>query len=260
MIILLRNEEKYSRFSFGGFTGLLTLYFQTYFMKAPLLFLFSALSELGMIVILTIVGGGTSYVPIAIAGSLVSGTFLIGSGQMPVELRNLNQSKFRNMIVSSPVNPIAFIFAVSIGSGVHLIIQLIILIAILIILTHISLIALIQIIFSLVLLWVFGISFGYFLSIRNVSNVKLRQITQILRIFFVLFAPIYYPATFLHPLILQQIALVLPTTNTAIILRNLTGNADVVKGTTLVLNWSILLIWTIILFLIAIKSRRWEDI
>lgn len=257
---MLNQDERYSRFRFGGFTGLFSLYFQTYFMKAPLLFLFSALSELGMIFILTIVGGGIKYVPIAIAGSLVSGTFLIGSGQMPVELRNLNQSKFRNMIVSSPVNPIAFIFAVSIGSGVHLIIQLVILITILILLTHMALISLFQIIVGLVLLWIFGISFGYFLAIRNVSNVKLRQITQILRIFFVLFAPIYYPATQLHPFILQQIALVLPTTNTAIIIRNLIGHTDIVKGTTLVLSWFILVIWTIIIFLLAVKSRRWEDI
>lgn len=260
---MIVQEDQYSKFSFGGFTGLLTLYFQMYFMKAPLLFIFSSLSELALIVMLSIVGG-VSYIPIAVAGSLISGTFLIGSGQLPVELRNLNQTKFRNMIVSSPVNPVAFILAVSIGCGIHLIIQLVILFSVLLLLTHLNAIAIIQVLISLSLLWVFGVSFGYYLSIRNVSNVKLRMSTQILRIFFVLFSPIYYPIVKL-PYFLQLLALLMPTTNVAIILQNsfniqsIIGEVDLVKGTNILFNWIVLLFWTIFILIIAIKSRRWED-
>lgn len=254
------ETNNFSKFSFGGFTGLFTLLFQTYFIKAPLIVIFSFLSEIGMIVLLTFVGG-PAYIPVAIVGSLVSTSFLIGSGQLPMEIRNFNISKLRNMIVSSPVNPISFIFAVSIGSGIHLIIEMGILFIILILLIPLSLFSLLEMIFILILLWIFGVSFGYVLAIRNMSNVKLRTITQTLRIMFVFFAPIYYFVTLL-PYPLQILSMLLPTADAAILLRNLIAQPDVIMilgQPALFLNWLILVIFTIIIFIIALKSRRWED-
>ena len=259
-------DKNYSKFSLGGFTGLFTLLFQTYFLKAPLIVIFSFLSEIGMIVLLTFVGG-PSYIPIAISGSLVSTAFLIGSGQLPMEIRNFNISKLRNMIISSPVNPISFIFAVSIGSGIHLVIEMAILFVILIYLVPLSLLSILEIIFILTILWIFGVSFGYVLAIRNMSSVKLRTITQTLRILFVFFAPIYYSVTAL-PYPLQIISLILPTADAAILLHKIVGIetitnkpevVTVLGQSTNVLNWLILIIFTILIFIIALKSRRWED-
>lgn len=250
-------KTEHSVFKLGGFTGTLLLYIRTYLTKAPLVFIFSALSELGLIVILWI-SAGSNYLPIAITGSIVSISILMGIGQLPVDLRGLNESKFRYMLVASPVNSIAFIIAETIGASIHLIIQILILFLVLIILTNISLASILEICLSLFLLWLFGVSFGYYLSVRNISRIKLRQTTQILRLGLTLFVPIYYPVSKL-PYILGLVTLLVPTTNTAIIIRNTIGSFDGVNGVPLIFNWLILILWTIFAFIILIKSSKWED-
>lgn len=256
MMVIVESGD--NPFSFSGFNGLFNFYIKGFLLKKPSLLILSFFEQISIIFILWIVGG-TVYLPIAIIGGIISVFISMGTQQLPMDLMGANRSKFKQILVSSPMSPFSFILATSLGVNILNLIKIVILFAILLVLVKISLIALFQIIFALLLIWIIGLMIGYYLGSRVISTLDMLKIVRFLNLIFVMFLPIYFLIQYL-PYPYQVLTLLSPTTHAAILFRNLAGIKDGVKGFSLFYSWVYLIIWTIGSIFLAIKSNRWEDV
>jgi len=171
--------------------ALIVFYIKGYFIKKPLSFLNLFGQTLGIILILTLIGG-ENYFSKALSASLIAIAVSGGIGQYAPDICALYTSKFKDVYVATNIKPHTFMIASAVGITFLHLLQAAILLIILNIFFPLSFIQNILILILFLITWGMFISLGFYLSLKIKYVIDLMKITGILMLIFTYFSPVYY--------------------------------------------------------------------
>jgi ABC-2 type transport system permease protein len=110
----------------------------------------------------------------------------------------------------------------------------------------------------LVLIFLTSVAIGFTLSTFSSDIVQSFAFSRLISTLFSTIPPVYYPITYV-PLPYRYLAYLSPTTYAAELAQNAAGYLTL-SSTTMVLDWIILIVVTVTLFIIARNKARWREI
>jgi ABC-2 type transport system permease protein len=110
----------------------------------------------------------------------------------------------------------------------------------------------------LLLIFLTSVAIGFTLSTFSSDIVQSFAFSRLISTLFSTIPPVYYPLTYV-PLPYRYLAYLSPTTYAAELAQNAAGYSTL-SYTTMVLDWIILIVVTVGLFIIARNKARWREI
>ncbi len=236
------------------FRGMLYFYFMGYVIRDFIPFIGTTVRVVTLIVLFLLIGG-LKFLPHVIIGALVALVFGSGMSQLSVDINALTLSRFKYMVVSSPISPLVYAFGAAIGMSIVTLLQVIPLFILYLIIVKPSLSVIVVTVIVLLTLWIIGITMGFSVSLRIRSPIRLMSITDIIYSSLVYVMPVYYPMEVL-PEYVRPITYISPATHAALILRSITGISSI---HVIPLNWVILCMYLIIFTIIASCKAQWRE-
>ena len=223
----------------------------------PITLVSTLLAPLSILIIITLVSNGTLF-SVAIMGALITSMVSAGTG-LQADLSHLkNDFRVQDMVVSSPTSAFTYLVGMAISEIVYALPALIVLSILAILYIHTNLVGLITLLLILGLIFAFSIALGFLLSTLSSDIVQNWAFSGIMSTLLTTIPPIYYPITFI-PLPFRYIAYLSPTTYAAEIAQSAIGYLPL-STASLALDWTVLIVVSGILFVIAIKKNRWREI
>lgn len=233
--------------------GIIYFYLLAYVIRAPTSIILNLLRISIFILLLTLIGG-YNFFKHAIIGALIALSFGAGLSQFSVDINAMRVSRFKDIIVSSPVGPLTYAFGTAIGmsllSGISLCIFLVIwymifrpLIQVIIIIAGVLLVT-----------WIVGILLGFMVSTYIKTPHILFNITDVLYSILIYAMPVYYPITSL-PNWIRPLTYISPATHAAIITRELSELGQISSYPSLIT----LILLSIAMILIVRMKAKWVE-
>jgi len=238
---------------FRKFMGVLYFYFLGYVYRDPVP-LSSATVRVFTLIALLLLIGGPGMLPQVLLGAVIALTFGAGLSQLSVDINGLRISKFKDMIVSSPLNPITYAFGSALGMSIPTLLHTIPLLLIFIAMNKLNLIQITVTLMILALLWVLGVLLGFTVSLKVRSQMRLMAITDIIYSMLVYIMPVYYPITML-PEMVRPITLISPPVNAIEAIKSFNNG----ETTSTLINLTIMIIITAALTLITAYKSKWRE-
>jgi ABC-type polysaccharide/polyol phosphate export permease len=196
---------------FRKFSGVLYFYFLVY-VHRDLVPLSATTVRVFTLIALLLLIGGFGMLQHIILGAIVALTFGAGLSQLSVDINALRISKFKDLLVSSPLNPLTYALGSALGMSIVTLLHVIPLLVIFIVMNMLGLLQVAFVLMILALIWVIGVMLGFLISLEVRSQIRLMAITDIVYSMLVYIMPVYYPITIL-PEEVRAITLVSPAVN-----------------------------------------------
>lgn len=223
----------------------------------PAMLISNLLAPISIIIVVTLVSHG-SLIGEAVSGALIT-AFVGGGLSLQADLAHLkNDFKLQDMVVSSPTSAWVYLFGMAISELIFQIPSIIILLILAFFFVHATLLAAVEVFAVLLILYVFSVVLGFFLSTLSSDILQSWAFIGILSILLTTIPPVYYPITYI-PLPWRYIAYISPTTYAAGIVQSSLGYLPS-SASNVALDWAVLIVLCMILFAVAIKKNRWRDI
>jgi ABC-type polysaccharide/polyol phosphate export permease len=235
------------------FRGVLYFYFLGYAYRDLVPLSATSVRVFTLIALLLLVGG-LDMLQHILLGAIVALTFGAGLSQLSVDINALRITKFKDLLVSSPLNPLTYALGSALGMSLPTFLHVIPLLAIFTVLNKLNLIQVISITVILALIWVIGVLLGFLISLEIRSQIRLMAVTDAVYSMLVYIMPVYYPITVL-PEQVRPIALVSPPVN-AVQAIKLTIDGEAVNA---LANIAILVAVTLTLTLITVYKSGWRE-
>lgn len=195
---------------------ILEFYAKAYFRKR-LTVINAFLRVFGFVLILVFIGG-KEYLPYALVGAFVNMAISPGILQIPIDFNAFYRSKFKDLLVATPVNPIKFTIATAIGFSFSSFVQILVALALIVLFTNSNLRNLAYLLIIFTFSWISFVFLGFYLATKIRDVISAFRVTDTLYIVLTLFSPVYYPIEKL-PSFFQKLALLSPTTHMALLMR-----------------------------------------
>ncbi len=223
----------------------------------PITLVNTLLSPLSFLIVITFVSRGR-LISVAVLGGLVMTMISSGIG-LQGDLSHLkNDFKLQDMVVSSPTRSSTYIAGMAISEIVYSLPALAVLIVLFYFFDRTGIVAIMTILGVMGLSFVFSISLGFTLSTISYDIIQSWAFSGIVSTLLSTIPPVYYPITYI-PLPYRYVAYISPTTYAAQLAQNAIG-AFHISITMQIIDWIILLLFTVIFLLIAVKKARWREI
>jgi ABC-2 type transport system permease protein len=223
----------------------------------PIVLINTVLSPLSFLLVIVFVSHGT-LLGDAILGGFIMTMFSAGVG-LQGDLSHLkNDFKLQDMVVSSPTSWQAYMFGMALSEIVYSLPALVVLVVLAYYFMNLP--ALSVLIFNGVLLLMFlmSIAIGFTLSTFSTDIVQSFAFSRLISTLFSTIPPVYYPITYI-PLPYRYIAYLSPTTYAAELAQNAAGYLPL-DFTEIAVDWVILIVVTVILFVLAGTKARWREV
>lgn len=226
------------------------------FKRQPLMLIMIGLISSIPLFFILVFGGQISY---GLVGAMVSTISFIGIAAAIQDITVDRYLKIREMIVAMPVHPISYAVGVALAPLVLSAPSLIFFTAIAIWLKVLPLSSIGWIIASLLLCWTTLSSIGFIIStyLQKASVYTLNNMSNILGLGLIFIPPVYYPEELLGGL--SWIAMILPTSNAAGLIRAYSGSLQLSPEIILV-RWLILIAVTIVSIIIVSLKAKWTEV
>ncbi len=222
----------------------------------PIMLLNTLLAPLSILVIIVFVSRG-ALIGVGIEGALIMAMISAGIS-LQSDLSHLkNDFKLQDMVVSSPTSSLTYMFGMGLSELVYVIPVLLFLGILAAIFIHPTIIQSILLISVLMIVFIFSIALGFFFSTLTTDVMQSWGFTGIISTLLSTIPPVYYPITYI-PLPFRYIAYLSPTTYAAEILQNASGFLSI-SNLNIILDWSVLIIVTLIILFISIKKSKWRE-
>jgi ABC-2 type transport system permease protein len=169
-----------------------------------------------------------------------------------------NDFKLQDMVVSSPTTWVTYMVGIAISEIVYSIPALVVLAVLAHFFLVLSLVGALEFIGVLFLMFLASMAVGYTLSTFSSDIVQSFAFSRLLSTLFSTIPPVYYPITYI-PLPFRYLAYISPTTYAAELVQNAGGYLSLPLAN-IVLDWSILIAVTVILFMLAKTKARWREV
>jgi ABC-type polysaccharide/polyol phosphate export permease len=193
------------------FRGVLYFYFLGYVYRDLVPLSATSVRVFTLIALLLLVGG-LGMLQHILLGAIVALMFGAGLSQLSVDINYLRISKFKDLLVSSPLNPLTYALGSALGMSIVTLLHVAPLLAIFIVLNELNIIQVISIIVILALIWVIGVLLGFLISLEVRSQIRLMAVTDLVYSMLVYIMPVYYPITVL-PEHVRPLTLISPPVN-----------------------------------------------
>lgn len=222
----------------------------------PIMLVWTFLSPFSLLLVIFFVSHG-ALLGVGIEGALVMSMVLSGIS-MQGDLSHLkNDMKIQDMVVSSPTTALIYITGMAISELVYSLPALVILAILAVLFIHTTLLGAIEIFVVMALMFAFSIALGFMLSTFSSDVVQSWAFSGIISTFLSTIPPVYYPITYI-PLPYRYIAYLSPTTYAAQIAQSAADFVQI-SQTNLLIDWIVLIVVSILLFIIAAKKTRWRE-
>ena len=223
----------------------------------PIVLINTVLSPLSFLLVIVFVSHG-SLLGEAIQGGFIMSMFSAGIG-LQGDLSHLkNDFKLQDMVVSSPTSWQTYMFGMAISEVVYSLPALVVLAVLGYYFMSLSVFGMLAFAGVLILMFLTSIAIGFTLSTFSTDIVQSFAFSRLISTLFSTIPPVYYPITYI-PLPYRYIAYLSPTTYAAELAQNAAGYLPL-SFTATALNWVILVVVTVSLFVVARTKARWREI
>ncbi len=222
----------------------------------PIMFINTLLSPISILVVITFVSHG-ALVGLGIEGALIM-TAVMSGVSMQGDLSHLkNDLKLQDMVVTSPTSSMTYVAGMGISEIVFSIPVLVLLVILASIYLHPTVIQSLTIIAVMIVMFIFSVSLGFFLSTLTTDIMQSWGFSGIVTVLLSTIPPVYYPLSYI-PMPFRYIAYVSPTTYAAQIAQAAMGYANISIGS-LAIDWAVIISVCVALFFIGYKKARWRE-
>ena len=169
-----------------------------------------------------------------------------------------NDLKLQDMIVSSPTSSLMYMAGMAISELVYALPSVVMLIILSFFFLHVGLLAALVIAAVMLLIFIVGISLGFFFATLTADVIQSWAFGGMLSTLLSTLPPVYYPITYI-PMPYQYLAYISPTTYAAEIAQSAAGFVSF-SPATIIIDWVVLVSVAVVLLLIAGKKSRWREI
>jgi len=223
----------------------------------PVVLLNTIVSPLSILVVIVFVSRGNLF-GVGILGGFIMAMFSAGMN-LSADLSHLkNDFKLQDMIVSSPTSWLTYMIGISLAEIVYAVPALLVLTVLAYFGLSFTLAGALEFVAVLLLIFITSISIGYTLSTFSSDIVQSFAFTRLISTVFSTIPPVYYPITYI-PLPFRYLAYLSPTTYAAELVQGIGGYISL-SFTSSVIDWTVLIIVTIVLFILAKTKARWREI
>jgi ABC-2 type transport system permease protein len=223
----------------------------------PIVLINTVLSPLSFMVLIVFVSRG-SLIGEAVEGGFIMSMFSSGMS-LQADLSHLkNDFKLQDMVVSSPTTWLTYMIGIAISEIVYSIPALTVLTFLAYYFLAMSLVGVLEFIAVLLLMFFASMAVGYTLSTFSSDIVQSFAFTRLLSTLFSTIPPVYYPITYI-PVPFRYLAYFSPTTYAAELAQNAAGYLSL-PFPAILLDWSVLIAVTVILFMVAKTKARWREV
>jgi ABC-2 type transport system permease protein len=223
----------------------------------PIVLINTVLSPLSFLVLIVFVSRG-SLIGVAVEGAFIMSMFSSGMS-LQTDLSHLkNDFKLQDMVVSSPTTWSIYMIGIAISEIVYSIPALAVLAVLAYYFLVLNAVGILEFIIVLLLMFFASMAVGYTLSTFSSDIVQSFAFLRLLSTLFSTIPPVYYPITYI-PLPFRYLAYLSPTTYAAEIAQNAAGHLPLTVAM-MALDWSVLVVVTVVLFIIARSKARWREL
>ena len=223
----------------------------------PAMLVSNLLTPISIIIVVTFVSHG-ALVGEAVAGALIT-AFVGGGLGLQADLAHLkNDFRFQDMIVSSPTSAGVYLFGMGLSELIFQIPSIVVILVLASVYIHTTVFVALEILVVLLLLYVFSVVLGFFLSTVSSDILQSWSFIGILSLLLTTIPPVYYPITYI-PMPWRYVAYISPTTYAASIVQGALGYIPLSAGAA-ALDWAVLAAVCVVLFVMAVKKNRWRDV
>ncbi|MGA2785321.1 MAG: ABC transporter permease [Candidatus Bathyarchaeia archaeon] len=223
----------------------------------PIVLINTVLSPLSFLLVIVFVSQGT-LLGDAIVGGFIMSMFSAGAA-LQGDLSHLkNDFKLQDMIVSSPTTWQIYMFGMAISEITYSLPALVVLVILAHYFMALTVVGALALTGVLLLIFLTSVAIGFTLSTFSSDIVQSFAFSRLISTLFSTIPPVYYPLTYV-PLPYRYLAYLSPTTYAAELAQNAAGYLTL-SSTTMALDWIILIVVTVGLFIIARNKARWREI
>ncbi len=223
----------------------------------PIVLINTVLSPLSFLLVIVFVSRG-ALIGQAIQGGFIMSMFSAGVG-LQGDLSHLkNDFKLQDMVVSSPTAWQTYMFGMAISEIVYSLPALIVLGVLARYFMDLNAIGTLAFVGVLVLMFLTSVAIGFTLSTFSTDIVQSFAFSRLVSTLFSTIPPVYYPISYI-PLPYRYLAYLSPTTYAAELAQSTAGYLVLSPAKT-ALDWTILVVVTVALFIVARSKARWREI
>ena len=223
----------------------------------PIVLINTVLSPLSFLLVIVFVSHG-ALLGEAVEGGFIMSMFSAGVG-LQGDLSHLkNDFKLQDMVVSSPTKWQTYMFGMAISEVVYSLPALVVLGVLGYYFVKLDIIGALAFLGVLLLMFLTSIAIGFTLSTFSTDIVQSFAFSRLISTLFSTIPPVYYPITYI-PLPYRYLAYFSPTTYAAELAQNAAGYLTITP-TMMVLDWVILSVLTVALFVVARSKARWREV
>ncbi|MBT9167863.1 MAG: hypothetical protein DDT19_01206 [Syntrophomonadaceae bacterium] len=201
--------------------------------------------------------GGINLGRHALLGSLVALAINAGIVSLPQLIVGLKHRHLQDMFVASPVGPVVYALGTALSRLFYISPLIIIALIILTLGDFVPIQSLPMIALTLVMTWLVGSLIGFTAATYINNIIYVSGVSNLLGLLLNLIPPVYYPLS-LIPHNFQWLALLIPTTHAAQLIRAYAGAVELRAGD-LIFSWSAIVIYGIICALLVVFRGRWRE-
>lgn len=223
----------------------------------PIVLINIVLSPLSFLLVIVFVSRGT-LVGQAVEGGFIMSMFSAGVG-LQGDLSHLkNDFKLQDMVVSSPTTWQTYMFGMAISEIVYSFPALIVLGVLAYYFMDLNASGILAVTGVLLLMFLMSMAIGFTLSTFSTDIVQSFAFSRLVSTLFSTIPPVYYPITYI-PLPYRYLAYLSPTTYAAQLAQSAAGYLVLSPATT-GLDWTILIVVTVALFIVTGSKARWREV
>lgn len=230
----------------------------------PLFLVNTIVSPLSFLFFVYVASRGT-LLPYAVSGGLILTMLSIGTSVQTDMTHYRVDLKLQDLVVASPVEGPVYIAGLALSELCYSI-PGVTLLAVLWVGTagSISLLGALTLFVVLLMVWAFATALGFTLATYFADVRETFILSSLTSLVLTVLPPVYYPVSYIPSGLLHNLAFIAPTTDAADLVRS-TGSFAGVTGYVppstgqLAIDWSVLIIATVGLFLLAAFKARWRE-
>lgn len=222
----------------------------------PITLVSNVIAPFSVLILIIIVSHG-NLLSISIEGALIT-SMISGGVNLQIDLSHMkNDFKLQDMLVSSPTGAFTYALGMATSALTNALPALAALTILSFLFIHAGPVGVLTILAVFSLIFAFSVALGFMLSTFSTDIQQNRAFVSILTVIMATIAPIYYPITFI-PLPIRYLAYLSPATYAAEIAQNAIGDLPL-SGSSIAIDWIVLVAVSCVLFLIVVKKSHWVD-
>lgn len=224
--------------------------------RQPMVYATMAALPASYFIILTLLAGA-ALGQHAILGAMVSYGVTGGVVSLPQTVVSYRTRRLHDMIVASPVRPLAYVIGLALSRLVYVAPPLVVVFVIFTLVSDVAWWRVVLLLPVIALAWFVGSVLGFVVARTSDNPASVSAIANMIGYLLVLLPPVYYPLALL-PAWLQDVVLIVPTANIAQLLRLMAGLAE--ARPMIVIMQAVLLAATVVFCAwYASRDGRWRE-